>query len=127
MKNDRNRNCVIIPIYNAYLDEEVMRGLNHNLSMVTEDWEPFFIAPKGLETAFYEKHYPAIKIKKFDQWNGTVEEYNHLLMSDVFYSFFQKYEYLLIMHTDALVLKSFRELRIFTEKNWGVYRCAMVD
>jgi len=68
--------------------------------------EMLFLAPEGLETGYYEQRYPLILIQRFpDAFFASIHGYNQLLLNAAFYEMYVQYEFMLILQTDAIVLR----------------------
>jgi hypothetical protein len=89
MKDNTNWGTVVIPIYNEKLSDEEYRVLKHNLSNLSERWKVCFIAPIRLGTAWYEANIPEVGIRKWNEWDGTVNTYNKMLLDKTFYLFLE--------------------------------------
>ena len=74
---------------------------------VLNNYDIILVAPKELNVSWYTNK--CIKKKSFvverfdDEYFGTIERHNKLLLSEVFYRRFLSYEYILIHHLDAFV------------------------
>lgn len=96
---------VLIPIYKDTLDGNEKFSLAHSLSVLKER-EVRFIAPERLDGAFYKRHYPDIEIERFAPPSfESIPEYNRLLMSVDFYAKYRQFTFMLILQTDAIVLR----------------------
>jgi len=68
--------------------------------------EMLFLAPASLETKYYEQRYPFILIQRLpDAFFESIQGYNHLLLNPAFYQMYAQYEFMLILQTDAIVLR----------------------
>lgn len=106
MDNEKllNKVAVVVPVYKNIPDKNELQYLNHNLRTL-KNYPVILVAPKGLEL----DNYPLSKIFNVEYFNSEYFEsivgYNRLLMSESFYHRFEKYQYILICQTDALVFK----------------------
>jgi hypothetical protein len=68
--------------------------------------EKVFIGPINLDRRYYSVHYASIPYVSFDDaCFASIQSYNHLLLSPAFYQRFADYEFMLILQTDAIVLR----------------------
>ncbi len=95
----------LIPIYKATLDTLEQYSLDVSLSAM-KGREIFFIGPRSLDLSLYLARYPSIPFIGFDDvWFASIPGYNRLLLSVEFYRRFEEYEFMLILQTDAIVLR----------------------
>lgn len=96
---------VLVPLYKSSLDELEKYSLDHSLTAL-EGRPVFFIGPKGLDRSFYSEHYATVPFHPFDPpCFESVQEYNRLLLNPSFYEGYSGYEFLLILQTDAIILR----------------------
>jgi len=97
---------VLIPVYKPRLDDQECFSLNYSLSILAENRKLVFIAPEALDQSFYNQNFPAIPIILFqNSYFDSIEGYNRLLLNPSFYQQFSDYEFLLILQTDAILLR----------------------
>lgn len=96
---------VLVPIYKAELDALEHYSLAHSLGAL-KNRDVFFIGPEGLDLAYY-KQFGDIPFIAFNASNfKSIEGYNRLLLSKAFYErFSDDYEFMLILQTDAILLR----------------------
>lgn len=95
----------LVPIYKAELNLLEMYSLNYSLDAL-KGRTVIFIGPKNLDRSYYLEHYSAIPFEAFDApCFESVEEYNRLLLSPSFYERYSDYEFILILQTDAIILR----------------------
>lgn len=64
------------------------------------------IGPEGLDISYYTARYPGLRFHGYDQrYFVSIQGYNHLLLDPGFYAEFETYEFMLILQTDAIVLR----------------------
>lgn len=103
--SDMKKVVVLVPIYKASLDVLEQYSLDKSFS-VLKDREVFFIGPQGLDLGYYKERYPAVPFLAYEpSFFGSIPGYNRLLMSTAFYKQFSDYEFMLILQTDALLLR----------------------
>lgn len=96
----------VIPIYKNTLDPLERYSLDHSLSVISPARVIFFIAPDTLDRSFYSERYPSIPFVLFDaKYFASIAGYNRLLLSSEFHEQFIAYEFLLLLQTDALILR----------------------
>jgi len=96
---------VLIPIYKDELDEIERYSIDHS-SAVIQGRSIIFIGPRNINRNFYLTHYPNIPHIEFDDdCFASIPGYNRLLMSADFYQRFIAYKFVLILQTDAIVLR----------------------
>ena len=106
--------AVLVPIYKDDLDPFECYSLNHSLSVLAGR-NVFFIGPKGMDRRFYSEHYGSVPCRAFDApYFESVSGYNRLLLSPEFYAHFIDYEFVLILQTDAVILRD--ELEFWCEQ-----------
>jgi hypothetical protein len=112
-----NKRCVVlIPVYKADLDSDELFSVKASLKHL-QDFEVLFIGPEMLDITYYSKHFPKIQFKYFKKdFFASINGYNKLLTSEFFYESFNSYEYMLILQTDAIILKN--ELSKWIEKGY---------
>lgn len=96
---------VLIPIYQPTLSALEQFSLDHSLPLLTGR-EVRFIGPQGLELGYYRQRYPAIAFDAFDaQYFASIKGYNLLLLDPEFYRQYAAHEFMLILQTDAILLR----------------------
>ena len=100
-------NCaVVIPIYKFELSPLEKKNIEESLIHL-EGFDIYFIAPKSLDVTNYKFNSTSIKLQRFeDFFFESISNYSRLLLSKEFYlSFSDSYTHILILQTDARVLK----------------------
>lgn len=73
---------------------------------VLKDRSIFFIAPRSLDSLYYRENYPTIGIHFFeDNFFVSVANYNKLMLSKEFLGRYFEYEFVMMMHTDAILFR----------------------
>lgn len=99
------RAVVLIPIYKPELDPLEAYSLDKSIATLAGK-DIRFIGPKGLDTGLYAERYPSIPFIGFDEASfASIPGYNRLLLSAGFYQQFAEFEFMLILQTDAIVLR----------------------
>jgi hypothetical protein len=114
------RQAVAIPLYKEVLSSAEVQSIERTLSLLAEH-DIFIVGPQSLKPYLLmlsKKYDDRLKIQLFsDGFFTSIAGYNQLLMSERFYAAFEAYQYLLIVQTDALVLKN--ELSSWCEKGYS--------
>ena len=92
----------VTPVYKIQLNEFELKSVRQLLKL-TPNLKHVLVAPKCLNTAYYEKEFNnAFDIQRFDDaFFKSPQTYNRLLRSLCFFSRFQGYSHLVMYHTDA--------------------------
>lgn len=97
---------VLVPIYQSEPSALERHSLDYSLPrLVGRDIA--FIGPDGLDLRWYRQRFPAVPFIGFDAaYFASIKGYNHLLLSPGFYERFAgSHEFMLILQTDAIVLR----------------------
>jgi hypothetical protein len=97
--------AVVIPIYQPALpplhDYSLERSVRALLGR-----ELFFIAPDGLDVGWYRARYPGIGYEFFEPaFFANIQGYNRLMLGRALYERFSRYEFMLVLQTDAIQLR----------------------
>lgn len=96
---------VLVPIYKAELSELEQFSLGYSLETLAAR-EVRFMAPDSLDMSAHLARYPDIAVDRFaDTCFTSVRDYSRLLMSRGFYERYASHEFMLILQTDAIVLR----------------------
>ena len=96
---------ILVPIYKRDLSALETYSLDKSLS-VLEGRRVMFIGPQGLDRKNYTTRYPFIPFIEFPSvYFESIPGYSRLLLSPAFYLYFSDFEFVLILQTDAIVLK----------------------
>lgn len=94
----------LIPIYKPELSPLERFSLERSLSCLSNR-EIRFIGPENLAVDYYSSRYPEIAFEPFPvHCFSSIQEYNRLLLNIDFYARFEKFEFMLVLQTDAIVL-----------------------
>lgn len=112
--------AVVVPLYQPLTIAAEWLSLEQTLEILPE-YPVYVVGPIGLEPYFEELQQRVksrLQYKTFaDHFFASIEGYNDLLLSKRFYQAFSSYEYMLIVQTDALVLKN--ELETWCAKQYS--------
>lgn len=98
--------AVVVPIYQAQLSELEHFSLRHSLAQLQKGRAVFFVGPEGLDMSRHAVDFPGIPFIPFESSSfSSVQGYSRLLMSKAFYQRFDQHEFMLILQTDAILLK----------------------
>ncbi len=101
-----NTCAIVIPVYKAQLDDMEQFSLDYSLARLKPGRSLSFIAPVSLDMSYYTQRYPGVGVVRFpDEFFASIQGYNRLLLNPGFYQHFIDHEFMLILQTDALVLK----------------------
>ncbi len=99
------RVLVLVPVYKPLPDALEIRSLDVSLAALAGR-EVRFIGPAGLDTGFYAARYPGRAVETHDASHfASIAGYNRLLLSAGFYERYGAHEFVLILQTDAIVLR----------------------
>ncbi len=113
--------CVVIPVYKQKITENERKNIKNTIQKLNS-LDIFFVTYKGSHIKTY-KEFEGAGFKLFDQkFFKNIEGYNKLLMSLQFYRSFFSYDYMLIVQTDAYIIKDLADLKRLVKKGydyWG--------
>lgn len=99
------RAIVLVPVYQARLSPLEQYSLDTSIAALPGR-SLAFIGPAGLDLSFYRARYPGMRFIAFDPASfASIQGYNRLLLDPAFYEGFADYEFMLILQTDAVVLR----------------------
>lgn len=102
----KKRCVVLIPVYKEGLDDDEFFSVKASLKHLN-NFDVFFIGPELLSIEFYANQFPNVAFRYFNKdFFASVNGYNKLLTSEFFYESFFDYEYMLVLQTDAILLKN---------------------
>jgi hypothetical protein len=95
----------LVPVYKPELDEVEQYSLDCSLAALPNR-DIRFIGPASLDYGYYASRYPHIPEVRFpDEYFASIQGYNRLLLSVEFYEYFAAAEFMLVLQTDAVVLR----------------------
>jgi len=96
---------VLVPIYKPALEPLEAYSLARSLRTLAGR-DVRFIGPAGLEIGYYTRSFPGVPIIGFEARHfASVPDYNRLLLNADFYRLFADSKFVLILQTDAVVLR----------------------
>lgn len=96
--------ALVLPIYRQRLDSGRLHAVDRAVAVLRHgDWH--FVGPQSLDTEFYEQRYGVPVVRYADSCFESVHSFNNLLLSDAFYASFERYDFMLLVHDDAYVLR----------------------
>ncbi|MDD5029639.1 MAG: DUF5672 family protein, partial [Rhodoferax sp.] len=102
-----------MPIYKAMLSNEELVGLRQSL-LSLKNRPVTFIHPKQLDLTLYRSLSDQALFQAYDEvWFSSIANYNRLLLSADFYKSYLAYEFVLILQTDAVILRD--DLQVWLE------------
>ena len=110
----------LIPAYKPQFDADEQACAERYFQVLTGDI--IFTVPESLDVSWYEKQFPKAAFTRFpDTFFKGIRGYNKLLLSEDFYTAFEKYEYLLIAQPDAVVWQDKDRIPEFIEMGFDYY------
>lgn len=112
-----NQNCaIVIPIYKNKLNSDEVFSLKNSLKHLN-NYNIYWLTHKNIDINYYIENFELNNFKFFDPiYFDSISGYNKLLTSIKFYEAFLNYQYILILQTDAIVLKP--ELDYWLNENY---------
>lgn len=96
---------VLVPIYKPDLDADEQFSLDQSVNALAGR-DIRFIMPDKLDAAYYLSRYPSVAVERFPApCFESIKEYNRLLLSERFYQRYMDFEFMLILQTDAIILR----------------------
>jgi hypothetical protein len=112
--------AVVVPLYRPLTTATEWLSLEQTLEILPE-YPVYVVGPQALESYFEELRQRVnsrLQYKIFsDHFFSSIDGYNDLMLSKRFYQAFDRYQYMLIVQTDALVLKN--ELETWCAKQYS--------
>jgi len=98
--------AVVIPVYRPEIAGLELFSLQYSLRNLDPGREIFFICPKSLDVSFYRRLAPSAKFATFDDgYFASIASYCRLMLDPQFYERFSAFEFMLILQTDAIIVK----------------------
>jgi hypothetical protein len=98
--------AVVVPIYQAHLSPLEQFSLQHSLAQLRPDRAVYFVGPQGLDYSQYTATFPSVPVITFEtKWFESIKGYSRLLLNRLFYERFARYEFMLLLQTDAILLR----------------------
>ncbi|WP_367849718.1 DUF5672 family protein [Rhodoferax sp. WC2427] len=98
--------AIVVPTYKARLSALESFSLRHSLAQLAPGRQVFFVGPASLDFTRYAAEFPDITLRRYDDASfATVQGYSRLLLSPAFYQGFAEFEFMLILQTDAILLR----------------------
>lgn len=96
---------VVVPIYRPLLDPLEQFSLDRSFTALSQR-AIAFVGPRSLDRSHYSARYPGIAFHAFDdRYFESIRGYNLLLLSEGFHARFADREFMLVLQTDAIVLR----------------------
>jgi glycosyltransferase involved in cell wall biosynthesis len=96
---------ILIPIYREKPDLLERFSLDYSIKAIKK-YPICFIGPKCLDPKYYLDRYENSMFLAFENiYFSNIKNYNRLLMSRNFYQQFNNYDFLMILQTDAIILR----------------------
>lgn len=117
------RLAVVIPTHKELLDAYEERAIDICVKKLT-NIDKFIVFPKSrvLNVDYYDKKWPGCFKYVFNEiWSKEFVDYSNMFLSPKFYEGFEEYDYILIYHTDSVMLGNVVELFDFIDKGYDYY------
>jgi hypothetical protein len=101
----RDHTAVVVPVYRASLPADEAYAMDRSLPLLAGR-SVHFIAPRSLDVSWYRTRYPQVDVLRFDDaCFASIKGYNLLMLSPDFYRQFDRHEFMLVLQTDAVLLR----------------------
>jgi hypothetical protein len=107
--------AIVVPLYKSHLSSDENVSINSFLKHL-KGYNFHAVVPEHLVNGVEELPCNFQYTSFPDRYFQNIDSYSRLLLSKEFYTAFQKYDYILIAQTDALVFSS--DLQAWCEKGW---------
>lgn len=108
-----NSFVICIPSHKIKLSKIEIKNINISIKNNNSN-NIYFILPKNISKTFYKKNFSKIKICCFDDhYFESENSYNKFLLSKDLYLKFNKFKYMIICQTDAILVRDVSKLQIF--------------
>lgn len=96
---------ILIPIYKDHFGELEEKSFLQCVKLLGE-YGIILIQPEGLDNSYITSKYPEIEVVSYPKkYFQSIEGYNELLMTSMFYQSFLNFDYILIYQLDAFAFK----------------------
>jgi hypothetical protein len=94
---------VVVPIYRSFFGELEEESFLQCYAVLS-NYDIVLVQPEGLDTSFITSKYPKVQVEYFPKpFFQSIDGYNELLLSSIFYERFIQSEFILIYQLDAFV------------------------
>lgn len=105
-----NKICIVTPIWKDKLTINELQNIYSSLK-INNHFDHFFLHPDNLDLSFYSNKFPRSKFVEFeDVFFKNIKGYNILMQSSFFYEKFMDFCFMLVLQTDAILIKKIDEL-----------------
>lgn len=116
----QSRHVVVIPVYRPEMSARELYSLRTTTEILAAH-DIYVVGPEKL-TGFFERlaaqYNGRLRFKTFkNHYFASIDGYNKLMLSALFYEAFAAYRYMLLVQTDALVFKD--ELDVWADKGYS--------
>ncbi len=96
---------VVVPVYQPVLNELEQFSLDYSLRVLASR-EVCFIGPQPLDRSYYAQRYAHVPYRAYSPASfRSIAGYNRLLLDKAFYAGFERYDHILILQVDAIVIR----------------------
>lgn len=110
---DTSSTVHLTPIWKPQLSDSEFKNVTMSMEVSTAT-SVEFLAPNSLDVAYYRKHFPDALIRRIaDEHLSSVSSYSDLMMTEVLYSLYSGFTFMLVVQCDAVLRKPFFADSIF--------------
>jgi hypothetical protein len=96
--------AIITPIYKPKFDEIEQKSISFSISLMP-NYDHIFFGPVNLDLSYYKTNYPDSQFATFsDNYFKSHSAYNQLCYETKFYASFERYNHILILQPDSIIL-----------------------
>jgi len=96
----------VTPIWRAALTDPEYRNVSRSMAASAADIK-VFLAPESLNTDSYQEKFPTVSVHRMPDPNfRSVSSYSSMMMQPNFYEMFSQFSLMMIVQTDAVLLRS---------------------
>ena len=111
-----NKLAIIVPTQKSYLNYIEKEVINRISQLYSKRFSLFFILPEGSKINYRIKGFENIYLDPTFFYTN-IQGYNSLCMDVNFYKIFENFDFMLIHHLDAIILKD--EIELWISKNYS--------
>lgn len=109
--------AIVLPLYKTHPSDSEILAINNNFKILIH-YTKYIIVPKGFIADEYGDIFKSNKILYLaPHWFRSLNSYNSLMLTEMFYKLFIDYDYILILQPDTLVFRD--ELKEWCTKGYS--------
>ncbi len=102
----------VTPIWKPRLDAAELANVHRSLSTASRHCVQF-LAPEGLNLDFYLSEFPDVSVRQIEERHlRSVSDYNALMLSSGLYDTYGKFDFLVLVQTDAVLIRDLSALNL---------------